>query len=360
MPLQHDVDASIADLVPADAFCAWADLAAPQLGDGPLTAKPLAGGSANLVCKISRGGEAMVLRRPPRAPRPDSFKIILREARLLGALRESDVPHPQLQAASADETILGAPFYVMAWIDGWLGHGLPQNPPPYDTPGPALRGLPFALLDGIVALSKVDYRAVGLQDFGKPEGFLVRQVDRWLSQLASYRDAEGYEGRDIPGLAYAGDWLRANTPEMSPPGIIHGDYSLANAMFQWGAPPRLAAMIDWELGTIADPLLDLGWVLYAYRGRNDTEPPAGYFDATPFPYREELADYYAERTGRNLSHLTYYMVLAQFKLAVIMERQVARAAAGKQPRERSERTSQFVLRLAARAASMARGPVRHY
>jgi aminoglycoside phosphotransferase (APT) family kinase protein len=354
MLAEHDVDPSIADLVPADAFCAWADVAVPHLGDGPLSATPLAGGSANLVCKVSRGGEAMVLRRPPRSPRPDSFKIITREARLLGALRDSDVPHPRLQAASADEAVLGAPFYLMAWIDGWLGHGLAQNPAPYDKPGPALHALPFALMDGIIALSKVDHLAVGLEGFGKPEGFLTRQVDRWLSQLSSYRETEGYEGREIPGLTYAGDWLRANMPEMSPPGIIHGDYSLANAMFHWGAPPRLAAMIDWELATIADPLLDLGWVLYAYRGRNDTDPPAGYFDSTPFPFREELADYYGERTGRDLTQLTYYMVLAQFKLAVIMERQVARAASGKQRRDGAERTSAFVLRLAARAASMAR------
>ncbi|MBV9510851.1 MAG: phosphotransferase family protein [Caulobacteraceae bacterium] len=346
------VDPSVADLVPADVFCAWADVAAPQLGDGPLSLSVLPGGTANLVCKVSRGGQTMVLRRPPRSPRPDSFKIIEREARLLAALKDSDVPHPTLQAASPGTDVLGAPFYLMAWIDGWLGHGLPVNPPPYDHQGEALHNLPFALMDGIIALSKVDYKAVGLADFGKPDGFLARQADRWKSQLDSYKAAEGYEGRDIPGLAYAGDWLRANVPEQSPAGLIHGDYSLANAMFHWGAPPRLAAMIDWELATVADPLLDLGWVLYGYRGRNDTEPPAGYFDPTPFPAREELRDYYAERTGRDVSNLAYYMILSQYKLAVIMERQVARMAAGKQPF--AERTSEFVLRLARRAGSMAR------
>ena len=347
-------DPAVADLVPAEPFCAWADKAAPHLGVGPLRLSVLAGGSANLVCKVTRGGEAMVLRRPPRAPRPDSFKIIQREARLLGALKDSDVPHPRLQAACSDLEVLGAPFYLMAWVDGWLGHGLPQNPPPYDKPGEPLRTLPFALIDGIIALSKVDHKTVGLSDFGKPEGFLARQADRWKSQLESYRDAEGYEGRDIPGLAYAGDWLRANVPEMSPASLIHGDYSLANAMFQWGAPPRLAAMIDWELATVADPLLDLGWVLYGYRGRDDAEPPAGYFDPTPYAYREELRDYYAEATGRDVSNLAYYMILSQYKLAVIMERQVARAAAGKQSRESGERAAAFVLRLARRAASMTR------
>lgn len=346
--------AIIADLVPEAEFCAWADDAAPWLGDGKLELSILAGGTANLVCTVSRGNEKMVLRRPPRDPRPDSFRIIEREARLLGALRNSDVPHPKLAAACSDHSVIGAPFYIMAWVDGWLGHGMPANPEPYDRPGEALRNLPFALVDGIVALSKVDYKQVGLDGFGKPDGFLRRQAERWSSQLASYRETENYDGREIPGLAYAGDWLAANVPEMSPAGIIHGDYSLGNAMFHWGTPPRLAAMIDWELGTIADPLLDLGWVLYAYRGRDETEAPAGYFDASPFPYREELRDYYAERTGRDVSNLSYYMILAQYKLAVIMERQVARAAAGKQSVQSGTFAHEFVLRLADRAAAMAR------
>ncbi|MGE0742508.1 MAG: phosphotransferase family protein [Hyphomonadaceae bacterium] len=347
-----DIDVTIFD--PAR-FCAWADTHLPALGGGPVRSAILAGGASNIVMRIERDQAPMVLRRPPRTPRPDSTKIIAREAQVLAALKTTDVPHPTFQAYCEDTSVIGAPFYVMAMVDAFLGYPLEQLPAPYDRPGDARRSLPFALVDGIARLANVDYRGVGLEGFGKPEGFLERQTSRWLSQLASYKDSEGYEQRDIPGLAYVGDWLKANTPPMSKPGIIHGDYSLANAMFHHGAPARLAAMIDWELATIGDPLLDLGWVLYAYRGRDERTPPSGYFDPTDFPYREELAEYYAERTGRSLEHLTYYMVLAQFKLGVIMERQYARILNGRQSVEVAGDAGAFVLRLIGKAHAMAKG-----
>jgi aminoglycoside phosphotransferase (APT) family kinase protein len=261
------------------------------------------------------------------------------------------VPHPRFIASCGDPSVIGVRFYLMALVDGWLGHGEPP-PAPFDRPGKSRRDLGFALVDGIARLANVDYRAVGLEGFGKPEGFLERQVERWRSQLASYAETEAYAGRELPGLAYAADWLSANTPDASPAGIIHGDYSFANCLFERTAPARVAAMIDWELATVGDPLLDLGWVCYGFRGRDDPDP-AGYFDAADFPYREELADHYAEKTGRSVEHLTYYMVLAQYKLAVIMERHYARFQSGRQAH--SADSENFVLRLAAKAGAMARG-----
>lgn len=339
----------------AERFAAWADEHLPQLGRGPVQHSILAGGASNIVMRITRDSAPMVLRRPPKTPRPDSTKIIAREAQVLAALKTTDVPHPAFQKYCEDPAIIGAPFYVMAMIDGFLGHPLDKLPAPYDRPGEAKRSLAFALVDGIARLANVDYKAVGLENFGKPEGFLERQASRWMSQLASYKESEGYEQRDIPGLSYVADWLKANTPPMSKPGVIHGDYSLANAMFHHGTPARLAAMIDWELATIGDPLLDLGWVLYAYRGRDEQTPPSGYFDPTDFPYREELAEYYAERTGRSLEHISYYMVLAQFKLGVIMERQYARILNGRQTIEVAGDAGAFVERLIGKAYAMARG-----
>ncbi|MGD9979077.1 MAG: phosphotransferase family protein [Hyphomonadaceae bacterium] len=336
-------------------FAAWADAHLPELGGGPVRYKILAGGASNIVLQIARDGTPAVLRRPPQTPRPDSAKIIAREAQVLAALKTTDVPHPAFQAYCEDPAIIGAPFYVMAMVDGFLGYPLEKLPAPYDKPGEVRRSLAFALVDGIARLANVDYQAVGLDGFGKPEGFLERQASRWMSQLASYSESEGYEQRDIPGLAYVADWLKANTPPMSKPGIIHGDYSLANAIFHYGAPARLAAMIDWELATIGDPLLDLGWVLYAYRGRDERTPPSGYFDPTDFPYREDLAEYYAERTGRSLEHLTYYMVLAQFKLGVIMERQYARILNGRQSIDVAGDAGEFVVRLIGKAHAMAKG-----
>ena len=331
----------------------WLDEHVPELGGGPLSATLLSGGASNAVFKISRAEElSLVLRRPPRHPRPDSEKIMLREARVLRALNQTDVPHPHLHAVGEARDVLGVNFYVMELIDGWMGHGLARNPPPYDDPtSEHYHNLPFALVDGIAKLCQVDYKEVGLEDFGKPKAFLERQVDRWLGQLASYEKTDGYAGREIRGLAYAADWLRDNIPETRYTGIIHGDYSLANALFAYETPPQLAAMVDWELATVGDTMLDVGWVLYGYRGRDEKTPPSGYFDATPFPYREELAEYYAEQSGHSIEHLTYYMVLAQFKLATIMEGHVARAHAGKQ----QSGSTEFVDRLAAKAEAMARG-----
>lgn len=336
-------------------FAAWADQNLPELGSGPVRHKVLAGGASNIVMQVARDGAAMVLRRPPKTPRPDSAKIIAREARVLAALKNTDVPHPLFHRYCDDASVIGAPFYVMAMVDGFLGYPLEALPEPFKRPGKDRDGLAFALVDGIAKLANVDYLAVGLEGFGKPEGFLERQAARWMSQLASYKESEGYEQRDIPGLAYVADWLKANTPPMSKPGIIHGDYSLANAMFSHGAPAKLAAMIDWELATVGDPLLDLGWVLYAYRGRDERTPPSGYFDATHFPYREDLAEYYAQRTGRSLEHLTYYMVLSQFKLGVIMERQYARILNGRQTIDVAGDAGAFVVRLIGKAYAMTRG-----
>jgi aminoglycoside phosphotransferase (APT) family kinase protein len=211
------------------------------------------------------------------------------------------------------------------------------------------------LVGGIAELARLDHEAIGLADFGRPEGFLERQVDRWLGELASYRASENYVGREIPGLAYVTDWLRANTPATSVPGIIHGDYSLANVFFRNDPPTRLAAIIDWEMSTIGDPLLDLGWLLYAFNGRDQKMPPAGTFDPSDFPYREEMAERYAAISGRSIEHLRYYLVLAQFKLGIIMERNYARSLNGRQDRERGEYSRQHVLRLFAKAETMARG-----
>ena len=341
--------------VDAAAFEAWADANLPELGDGPLRQTLLAGGSSNIVLRIDRGGRPMILRRPPLALRPDSAKVIAREARVLAALNGTAAAHPHFEAACEDAAVVGAPFYVMAAVDGFVGYPFETLPPPYDRPGPAKRDMAYAIVDALAELALVDYRAVGLEGFGKPEGFLERQVSRWLSQLESYRETEDYEQRDLPGLAYVTDWLKANTPQMAPPAILHGDYSFANAIFAYGEPARVAAMIDWELATIGDPLLDLGLVLYPFHGRDERTPPAGYFDATDFPYREELRDRYAERTGLPMENLSYYLVLIQFKMAVILERQHARVLNGKQSKELGGFAETFVPGLIAKADAMASG-----
>lgn len=332
----------------------WLDNNIPSLGSGPLKADMLAGGATNAVFLIERDGNKAVLRRPPRLPRPDSEMILGREARVLTALGDTDVPAPHLFGHCADPTVNGTAFYVMTYADGWVG--LNTFPAPFEEPGEPRRNLAFELVGGIAKLANIDYRAVGLDGFGKPDGFLKRQVDRWLHQLDIYRSTEDYGGRDLPGLAYVGDWLRDNPVATPRVGIIHGDYGFANAMFERGTEAKLLAMVDWELSTVGDPLLDLGWVLYGFRGENDpvSDVPPAYFETESFPTREELAAFYAERTGLPVDKLDYYMVLAQFKLAVLLERKYAESLAGRKPKAYGDMFGNTVLKLLRQAEATAR------
>lgn len=334
---------------------AWLDANVPALGSGPLRANILAGGATNAVFLIERDSGRAVLRRPPRVPRPDSDRILGREARVLAALGNTDVPAPRLFGHCADSAVNGAAFYVMSYADGWVGLG--DFPPPFDAPGAARRNLAFELVGGIAKLANVDYQAIGLDGFGKPDGFLRRQVDRWLHQLDMYRTTENYAGRELPGLDYVSGWLQEHLIESPRPGIIHGDYGFANAMFVRGDEAKLLAMVDWELSTVGDPLLDLGWVLYGFRSERDpvSDQRSAYFDPAPFPSREELAHFYAERTGLPVNKLDYYLVLAQFKLAVLLERKYAESLIGQKPKAYGDMFADMVLKLLRQAEAVARG-----
>ncbi|WP_375398847.1 phosphotransferase family protein [uncultured Sphingomonas sp.] len=346
---------SAQDLLDVAAVERWLDDHVPSLGGGPLRATKLTGGATNIVFVLERDGNKAVLRRPPRVPRPDSEKILGREARVLRALNDTDVRAPRLLGHCDDATVNGTAFYVMTHIDGWVALGS-TFPPPFDKRGGGRRDLAFRLIEGIATLANVDYRAVGLEDFGKPDKFLERQVDRWMHQLDLYRTTENYQGRDLPGLAYVGDWLKDNLVETPRVGIIHGDYGFANAMFAHGEKAELKAMIDWELSTIGDPLLDLGWVIYGFRSEKDPpgEAPLGYFDPSIFPTREEMVAFYADRTGLPVGNLDYYIVLAQFKLAVLLERKYAESLIGRQSKEYGEMFGKMVIKLLGQAQSIAR------
>jgi aminoglycoside phosphotransferase (APT) family kinase protein len=333
----------------------WLSREVPQLGDGPLRVKLYSGGTTNAVFRIDRGGIPAVLRRSPEVPRPDSEKVLAREARVLKALNDTSVPAPRLLGWCPDRSVNGTVFYVMSLIDGWAALDK-VFPPPFDKPGEPVRRLAFELVRGIAELAKVDYKAVGLEDFGKPANFLERQVDRWLYQLDSYRESENYEGRAIPGLNYVADWLRANCPAMQPPSIIHGDYGFANAMFSRDPAGRLLAMIDWELSTIGDPLLDLAWTVWTFRSRDTRMPTMTYFDQALYPYREQLIENYAEKTGLPVDNINYYLVLAQFKLGIILERKVAANSMGRKLDDYSDHWGEFVLNLFASAEKIARLP----
>lgn len=336
----------------------WLDEHIPALGSGKLAVEMIHGGTSNVILSLNRGGETLILRRPPVVAPPGAERGVLREARVLTALNGTDVPHPFCHGVCEDASVIGTPFYVMEFVPGWAAelrdehiyHHAPFDRAPYEY------GIGYALVDGLMALANVDYHAVGLGDFGKPEGFLERQVDRWEGQLQSYGKLYGYTGRALPGYAETAAWLRAHVPRGFKPGIIHGDVGTPNALFAAGPPARLTALIDWELSTIGDPLLDLAWFCNALRDerRPDVLPAAALYNAANLPTRQELARYYAAGTGRDISEFDYYLVLAQFKGGCILEYKVAQAAAGILPPEAGVFFSRLVLAGFAEAAALIR------
>jgi aminoglycoside phosphotransferase (APT) family kinase protein len=345
-------------LVDVARLTAWLDRHVPVLGDGPLQARLIHGGTTNVVLSLERGGRPMVLRRPPAVPPPGSERTVLREARVLTALNGTPVPHPECYGACADPSVIGAPFYVMELVDGWAGElrdGKIHYRAPFDAPPYGYR-IPFAAVDGLVALANVDYQAVGLADYGKPDNFLGRQVDRWAGQLASYKTLYDYPGRELPGYDVLEAWLRANTPNTFKAGIIHGDVGTTNMLFAHEPPARLNALIDWELSTIGDPLIDLALVCNELRDERWPDEPPGdtLSDTTHWPTRQELARYYAAGTGRDISNFDYYLLLTRFKGGCILEYKVAQAAAGILSKETGEFFSKIVLRSFAEAAEMIR------
>jgi aminoglycoside phosphotransferase (APT) family kinase protein len=296
----------------------WLDSLDNGNGDGPLSVSPLAGGSQNDLFTIQRGDRRLVLRAPPVHASLERAKRMMREYQLVRSLAPTDVPHARAVGATDDPNVLGRPFYVMEYVEGWSPLPRAAWPPPFDADLDQRAQLAFELVDGAARLARVDWRALGLEEFGRPEGFHERQVDRWLSFLAQY------QFRDLPGLEFAAEWLRQHRPESFRPGIMHGDYQFANVIYRPEAPARLAAIVDWEMATIGDPLLDLGWSLIAWPPEGDDMPLARHLDFEGMPSREDLLERYATISGLALDHIDYYVVLARFKLAIVLEQTVAR------------------------------------
>lgn len=318
-----------AETLPIDLAAIGQWLAGQGLAGAPDLHAPhlLAGGTQNIVLRFNCGGRDYVLRHPPAKPRPNSNTLISREIRLLGALGGSRVPTPKLIAACLDQHVIGAVFYVMEAVDGF-------NPTvamaPSAVADPAVRHrIGLELIDALAALSQVDYLAAGLADFGKLDQFLERQVGRWRAELDSYARFDGWQGPAALGDVDAiGNWLTARCPAHMQPGIIHGDFHIGNGIF--AEDGALSALVDWEMATLGDPLVDLGRFLLSWP---DTTAQALPYTmrVTPldgFPSRAELLARYEERTGRDLTDLPWFEVLACYKLGLIFEGSNARAQAG--------------------------------
>lgn len=316
------------ELIDLEKLSHWMDR--QGLDRGPIEApEALTGGTQNILLSFSRAGRRFVLRRPPAHTIANGSETMRREARVLGALAGTDVPHARLIAACADEDVLGAAFYLMEPVEGF-------NPtvalPPTHASNPSVRHrMGLALIDAALALGKVDAIAVGLGDFGRTENFLVRQPERWRSQLESYAKNDGWPGAAaLPAVDEIGSWLIRTCPPEFTPGIMHGDLHLANVMYRFDGP-EVAAVVDWELATLGDPLIDLGWILATWPDPTiDDGIDTGMVSPwSGFPTAQEMVARYQAGSGRDMSNLTWYKVLACYKFGILLEGTYARAAAGK-------------------------------
>jgi aminoglycoside phosphotransferase (APT) family kinase protein len=327
---------------------AWLEAHAP--GSGPVTsARKLAGGVQNNVFLITRGADSFVLRRPSKHVRPGSNETMLKEARVLAALSGSAVPHPKLYALCDDPGVIGACFYLMEPLEGFAPSQ--QLPGAYATDATWRRAMGDALVRGAASLAAVDHKAVGLADLGKPDGWHGRQVERWRSQLDGYRTQPNYDGA-LPHVDAVGRWLTDNMPSDKRIGIVHGDFQFANVMFSLQAP-RLSGIVDWELCSLGDPLLDLGWILTSWWEEGDPEGKRPLVQPwQDFSSRAEMIRSYCELTGRDVSAVPWFFTLGCYKLACLLEGTYARSRQGQIPANIGESVHAYALWLMNKAAQL--------
>lgn len=340
---------TVEDAVDLTRLSAW--IRASGLGDGIIEAPViLTGGTQNILLKFRAGGRNVVLRRPPRHPRPNNNQLLLREARVLQALASTTIPHAGLLGICEDPSIIGSTvFYLMEAVEGFN----PAVELPEDLGDRRGRDrLALAATDALAKIGAVDYEAIGLADLGRPAGFLQRQVTRWVAERDKYLTLDGYDGAGLPGFEIVRDYLADTVPPTFRPGLIHGDYHFGNLIFDPGSA-NLAAVLDWEMSTIGDPLLDLGRFLAMWPDEHEViMTSGGIWTAGPLLPPDAIAARYEERSGRSLEHLSWYVVMGCFKLGIILEGTYARACAGQAPLEVGLELHDTAVRLFERATRL--------
>ncbi|MFJ6726717.1 phosphotransferase family protein [Streptomyces sp. NPDC091281] len=281
----------------------------PGLVTGPLTGRLIEGGRSNLTYAVEDGTSRWVVRRPPLGHVLATAHDMAREHRVISALHPTSVPVPRPVLLCEDTDVLGAPFYVMEFVGGTPYRTADQLAPL----GPArTRDAVLSLVDTLVELHAVDPAAVGLADFGRPEGFLDRQLRRWGKQLDASRS------RDLAGIDELHAALGRNLPSSPAPAVVHGDYRLDNVLI--GEDDTIRAVLDWEMSTLGDPLTDLGLLtMYSVPLELPHSPVSTTATAPGHPTPAELVERYAARSGRDVSAVSWYTAFAWFKLAVILE-----------------------------------------
>jgi aminoglycoside phosphotransferase (APT) family kinase protein len=312
----------------------------------PLSAELIAGGRSNLTYTITAGEREWVLRRPPLGHVLPTAHDMAREYRVITALADTDVPVPRTYALCEDTDVNGAPFYVMERVHGRIlrtGDDLTTLTP--DEAAACSR----VLVDVLASIHAVDYEAVGLDDFGRPDGFMERQLRRWNQQW------ERSNAGELPEIDDLARRLRNALPESGPPTIVHGDYRLDNTMLAPDDAGRIAAVLDWEMSTLGDPLADVGLFLL-YWGQSEAQVIAtgqAIDEQAGFASRDEIVDMYAKATGRDLDNLDFYVVFAFYKLAIIVEGIAARYRMGKTLGEGFEHMGEMVKSLVNEALEQA-------
>jgi aminoglycoside phosphotransferase (APT) family kinase protein len=299
---------------------------ANKLGDpDDLRSENISFGHSNEVHLIHFQGKSWALRRPPRGPLLPTAHDVMREYRVLKALQDTPVPVPRVYAACDDPKYIGAPFYLMEYVRGDViradGNGFANTPE-------RRRIVSEGMVDLLIALQEVDWRAVGLEGFGRPDGYLPRQLRRWVDQL----ERTVPNTRPLPVMNQVRDWLMAHIPDSPPATIVHGDFKLDNVMWKAGDPPTVIAVFDWEMSTIGDPLADLGWMLSYWSDPGDDPSRKGMATSMSiepgYLTRREMLDRYEAKTGLKMTNFPFYQAFAMFKLAIIMEGSYARFLLG--------------------------------
>ena len=317
-----------------------------------VTVTAIRGGGSCEMFRVYRGGESWVVRRAPRAAVSATAHQVIREARIMEALSGQGVPVPHVLARSDDSAVLGAPFFVMSFVEGDVirRNGLP----------PALRDAPDTqgsigeqLVDTLADLHAVDWASTALAEMSRPEGFLDRQVDRWMTQLDSYRV------RELDDVDELARWLQANIPDRADLTVMHGDYKIDNVIWAPAAPPRIACIVDFEMTTVGDPLIDLAWAMIFWP--EDGNPIALAAPGSPNGIQQEhcqkpaeLVDRYAAVTGRDLSRFDWYQVFSAWKLAIVLEGSYATHVRGESRNPVHEFFGPMVNQLLVRARRFAR------
>jgi aminoglycoside phosphotransferase (APT) family kinase protein len=315
--------------------------------------EPLTGGTRNIVVRMRLDDQDVVLRRPPAHPRPTSNKTMQREIAVLRTLAGSSVPHPELVAACDDLAVLGVVFYLMAHIEGFNPGTEVSDVYVRDSGVRHRAGLAFA--ESLAALSAAPWEGSDLATIKRPGPFLERQVPQWRAALDAYRHQDNYATDSLPAVDELADWIEETWPADCAPGIMHGDVHLNNVLLRWDRP-EVAAFIDWEMCTVGDPLLDLGWMLICWPAEPDPVGAGGPLASLGgLPSRAELYDAYRRAGGRPTAELKWYEALACFKLGVVLEGTWVRMLAGQASREAGERLHACALRLIQLGAQIAEG-----